>query len=483
MNQPRSLVLSLVSHTNVGKTTLARTWLRREVGEVLDQAHVTDETERFVLHETEAGDAVVLADTPGFGDSVRLLRRLEGRSNPLGWFLGEVWDRFNDRPLWCSQKAVAHVREEADLVLYLVNASEDPSEAGYVEPELKILGWIDRPVIVLLNQTGEAKSAAARAADEARWRALADEHDVVRGALSLDAFTRCWLQEGLLFDHIRALVPHAKRDLMERYLDEWRARSAATLRESVEVLAHAIGAAAADGEALGLYRLARLDRKRSGDALARRLEESVATATERLIELHGLRGEGAEDVRVRLGDVSAPSDPANPWQRSVLGGLVGGALGGLAADVAHGGLTFGGGAVAGAILGAAGLGGLSWAYRVLGSEAEPRMTWSPEFLDRQVRDAVLRYLAVAHAGRGAGEFRAREQPDFWRAAVERERDAHLPELHELWERAQRDSGEDAGREAGFELIEPLDAMIRAVLREFYPEAESLLASLPRGGAA
>ena len=61
-----------ISHTNVGKTTLARTLLRRDVGEVLDQAHVTDATERFVLHEAD-GASLVLSDNPGFGDSVRLL--------------------------------------------------------------------------------------------------------------------------------------------------------------------------------------------------------------------------------------------------------------------------------------------------------------------------------------------------------------------------------------------------------------------------
>jgi len=35
------VTLSLISHTNVGKTTLARTLLRRDVGQVLDQPHVT----------------------------------------------------------------------------------------------------------------------------------------------------------------------------------------------------------------------------------------------------------------------------------------------------------------------------------------------------------------------------------------------------------------------------------------------------------
>ena len=34
--------LSLVSHTNIGKTTLARTLLMRDVGEIADRAHVTN---------------------------------------------------------------------------------------------------------------------------------------------------------------------------------------------------------------------------------------------------------------------------------------------------------------------------------------------------------------------------------------------------------------------------------------------------------
>ena len=45
--------MSLVSHTNVGKTTLARTLLRRDVGEVLDQAHVTEVSEGYTLIESD----------------------------------------------------------------------------------------------------------------------------------------------------------------------------------------------------------------------------------------------------------------------------------------------------------------------------------------------------------------------------------------------------------------------------------------------
>ena len=99
MTDPSSTVsLALLSHTNVGKTTLARTLLRRDIGAVLDRAHVTEIAESHVLMRTGEGDELVLWDTPGFGDSVRLLRRLEGSGNPVGWFLAQVWDRFADRP-------------------------------------------------------------------------------------------------------------------------------------------------------------------------------------------------------------------------------------------------------------------------------------------------------------------------------------------------------------------------------------------------
>src|SRR5512134_1836544 len=121
-----TITLSLISHTNVGKTTLARTLLRRDVGDIRDAAHVTDAATGYTLIESPEGDALRLWDTPGFGDSARLLRRLRQSGNPLGWLLTQVWDRYVDRPFFSSQLAVRNVRDVADVVLYLVNASEDP---------------------------------------------------------------------------------------------------------------------------------------------------------------------------------------------------------------------------------------------------------------------------------------------------------------------------------------------------------------------
>ena len=55
-----TIQLALLSHTNVGKTTLARTLLRKDIGAVMDRAHVTEVAESHVLMRTDAGDELVL---------------------------------------------------------------------------------------------------------------------------------------------------------------------------------------------------------------------------------------------------------------------------------------------------------------------------------------------------------------------------------------------------------------------------------------
>src|SRR5690606_34909408 len=162
--------LSLISHTNVGKTTLARTLLGRDIGEVRDEAHVTDRASGHVLLQT-ADAALMLWDTPGFGDTTRLLKRLRLSSNPLGWLLTEVWDRWRERPLWASQQAVRNAREQADIILYLVNAGEDPASASYVPLEMEVLSWINKPIVLLLNQIGPPREDAEDIeAESRRWR-------------------------------------------------------------------------------------------------------------------------------------------------------------------------------------------------------------------------------------------------------------------------------------------------------------------------
>ena len=246
--ESKVFALSLISHTNVGKTTLARTLLRRDVGEVRDEPHVTLDAQRYLLLEAPTGQRIELWDTPGFGDSVRLARRLAGRSNPIGWFLAEIWDRFRDRPFWSSQHAIRNVLEDADVVLYLVNAAEAPEDVGYLDAELQVLALLGKPVVVLLNQLGPPQAPEREHAEIERWQQRTHAATQVRAVLAFDAFARCWVQEDTLLAAVAASLPPARRADFDVLRAAWRSRSFATWRAAMEVLAERLARAALDAE-------------------------------------------------------------------------------------------------------------------------------------------------------------------------------------------------------------------------------------------
>ena len=476
--------LSLISHTNVGKTTLARTLLKRDVGEVRDAAHVTELAERYVLIETPEGDVLELWDTPGFGDSARLLRRLRQSSNPFGWFLSQVWDRYTDRPFFSSQQAMRNVRDTADVVLYLVNAGEDPAAAGYVAPEMEILGWSGKPVLVLLNQLGPPRPFEAEGREVERWSKSLAGFAFVRDVLAFDAFARCWIQEEALLGRVAAAVGNDRRAGAERILRAWSERNAAVYDRSLGVLASHLLVAAADSEAVPAASLAERARSTLGDiargesrpdaamekaqaALARRLEawRVEPTGTEGM--LHGLSGKATDEISRRLAGAFRVEAVLDVPKTSVLGGLVSGALGGLAADLAAGGLTFGAGALLGALLGAAGAHGLARAYNVARGRDSTTLRWSADFLDGRVTAAILRYLAVAHYGRGRGDYVHAEYPPHWPGLVGGAVSSRREALDAVW--ADAASGVTPS-ELHPRLADLLRAAVDDVLRALYPRS-------------
>lgn len=80
----------LVAHTNVGKTTLIRTLLGKDVGEIEDAPHVTQTTMAYDLVVDPDAGALRLWDTPGFGDSFRLAQRLRQEQRWIAWGLSLI---------------------------------------------------------------------------------------------------------------------------------------------------------------------------------------------------------------------------------------------------------------------------------------------------------------------------------------------------------------------------------------------------------
>jgi hypothetical protein len=486
-----AISLSLVSHTNAGKTTLARTLLAREVGTVRDAPHVTEFADVFTMLETPQGERLQLWDTPGFGDSVRLAMRLRERANPLGWFLGAVWDRWRDRPLWSSQQALRNVRDEADVMLYLVNASESPDAAGFVAPEMEILGWIGKPVIVLLNQLGAPREAALEEADLTRWRAHLRAFTPVRAVLPLDAFARCWVQELTLMRAIESVLDGAPRERMARLRAAWQAQREQTFEAATHALADSlariagareqladargvkarlqrVGAAVAQG--MGLGAADETPAARAQKALASRLDEELRANTLTLIHLHGLSGEGdavRREILTRLATHYELRLRLDEGKAAVWGGMVSGALVGLKADLLSGGLTLGGGLLAGGLIGALGAAGLARCVNLVRGTDSSWISWNTEALDQMVEAALLRYLAVAHFGRGRGDWAQGESPPHWKDVIERALAPQREALTVVW--ASRGGADDATATAA--ALQPLlDQAARAALEQLYPGA-------------
>lgn len=506
-----TLSLSLVSHTNVGKTTLARTLLGRDIGEVRDEAHVTEAAEPHTLLETPAGERLLLWDTPGFGDSVRLARRLAQAGNPLGWVLTEVWDRWRDRPFWASQRVIRHVLGQTDVVLYLVNAAEAPEDAGYLDAELQVLALLGKPVLALLNQMGPVGSAD-EAALVARWQQRLQGVPLVRAVLPLDAFTRCWVQEAVLWQAVAAQLPNQLPDqrqaVFERLRAVWAQGQLQRWQQAMAELAQRLGRAALDralvsdsgwrgrlqnlsqtlGQALGWRdEAANSATRQAMTELAARLDAEVRESTSRLIRLHGLQGEAGQAVLAQLARHYAVRQPMDEGRAALWGGLVTGALAGLKADVLSGGLTLGGGLLAGGVLGALGAAGAVRGVNRIRGLDQPQVAWDEQVLDALLANALLGYLAVAHHGRGRGTWVDLAPPQAWTEAVAVVLAEQRGATEGLWRQRAGLLGAGPGHGAGdavlatpaardwqAALAQHLQSLGQALLQRLYPDAAAAL---------
>jgi hypothetical protein len=430
-----TIQFALVSHTNNGKTTLARTLVGVDVGEVRDAAHVTIFAESHVLQSTPQGDQLLLWDTPGFGDSVRLLRRLAMAGNPIGWFLREVFDRYRDKTFWLSQQALRTAKDAADVVLYLVNSSEHPRDAGYLPAEMKILAWLGKPVVVLLNQLGPPRPHAEEMAEQVLWQEHLAQYPIVRSVLPLDAFARCWVHEHVFYEAVGTLVEAPKQAAYGRLLAAWEASNLQRYREALYINATLLANAARDSEpmsdsartmlrsAMKVVGLGKPDEQRRQEAamaiVVARLNASIGTATTQLLQLHHLDPGDAAKINARVRDHFSVRAPVDRAQAGLLGAIVSGAATGLSADLLAGGLTMGGGALLGAIVGALTMAGAAWGFNTGTDRQHPTVEFADAFLQTLLVGSVLRYLAVAHFGRGRGNFVEGEAPPFWQGEVER----------------------------------------------------------------
>lgn len=467
-----TLKLTITGHTNAGKTALVRTLLRRDIGHVRDAPHVTATVETYEWIETPKG-GIQLADTPGFDRTRRLAARLSRGQKPSGWLLREFWDRLVDPEFYLTQASLKHVAESTDVVLHIVDiAAEHEGPDLRTRSELEMLGFLNKPVILILNQTGRAWSHTEASTEEATWRRACANLPVVREILLLDAYSRSWLAELSLLHYVRRHVPEEMRETLDTAHALLAAGHLKVFEKSMRALVAMIAEMNDDGEAPGrlgflgnAWRAAAqlfggADNRRSLDRARKNLRNRMSQRTVQyvntLIELHGIAGRG--ERREWPQDEFAFSGGA-PWRMSwhlgatavVVGALVGGLIG-----------TFGEGL---AIIGGAGIGAVAGLLvaivhgaRKLAEIEATQIVWRREAVLQTAVDGVRAYLAVSHFGRAQGSWRDHAGPDFWGAVID---GVVEPDRERLFEAI----------DGGSRRLEPtLTDITRTVLERLYPSA-------------
>jgi hypothetical protein len=133
-------------------------------------------------------------------------------------------------------------------------------------------------------------------------------------------------------------------------------------------------------------------------------------------------------------------------------------------------LSFGAGALIGGVVGALGALGAVQAYNTARGKGSGRLHWSAEFLTRRVATALLSYLAVAHFGRGRGEFVQVAVPDHVQQALAAI-SQYRSQFELAWTSARKDR--DVARAEQI-LLKPLLGLSRDVLFALYPDCSAAL---------
>jgi hypothetical protein len=294
------------------------------------------------------------------------------------------------------------------------------------------------------------------------------------------------VHEHVFYEAVAPLVAPDKQAGYARLRAAWEAHNRQRYASALRICAEQVAAAARDSQAVleaggGFLRsalkavgLSKDQQKRQEAAMAalvERLNGEINKATMRMLVLHKVDPGEARTVNTRVLDNFKVRAPVDKAQAGLLGAVVSGAATGLSADLMAGGLTLGGGALLGALVGGLTAAGAAWGFNQRGDQDKPGVQFADAFLQTLLVGAVLRYLAVAHFGRGRGNYVESEAPPFWQAEVEAALGAQGTNLATLWQevRAAPDLASASARVLA--VIEPATG---ATLARLYPGATAAL---------
>lgn len=196
------LNVTVVGHTNTGKTSLIRTMLRSaDFGEIEDAAGTTRHVEQATI-SADHEPILDLHDTPGLEDSTALqarLQKISKKSRDLNAI--QVLEQFattitDDDPLEQEAKVIRQILR-SHVLLYMIDVREPVLEKYLIE--IEILSKSSRPIIPVFN------FIADHAEELAQWRTKLATYNI-HTALEFDTVAFTFEAEKRLYQKMQTQV-------------------------------------------------------------------------------------------------------------------------------------------------------------------------------------------------------------------------------------------------------------------------------------
>lgn len=217
MTQP--IILSVVGHTNTGKTSLIRTLLRNSgFGEVLDSAGTTRHVESAQINIGRQA-VIELRDTPGLEDSValaELLQKSEKNDASSRANLQHFIDTGAEHPEFEQEIKVLKQALSSDALLYVIDCRE--AVFAKYQQEIRLLKKAARPILPVLNfiDTDPAQLNL--------WRQALAEHGL-HAQVSFDTVAFDFEAEHRLYQKLQTLLEQhysALQALIDHRRQQWQ---------------------------------------------------------------------------------------------------------------------------------------------------------------------------------------------------------------------------------------------------------------------
>ena len=227
--------ITVVGHTNAGKTSLIRTLLRDDrFGNIDEMAGTTRYVEKSAIY---AGDDAVLNlfDTPGFEDSSALLQALEDLSKTVearlpADLLRTFITQANHFPDFEQEIKVLRQSINSDVLLYIIDVREPL--LGKYRDEVEILSMAGKPILPVFNFIASSSEALAR------WREQMAQFNL-HAALEFDTVAFDFEAEKRLYQKLQSLLEQrydSLQTLIDYRQDVWKSLNHAAARRIFQLL-------------------------------------------------------------------------------------------------------------------------------------------------------------------------------------------------------------------------------------------------------